>query len=82
MKTYKRTKQLNRSDRASTGAVTAFYGNSPWERLKTAYMFLEVSDCSHKVRLHNSSQDTKKDFIIKMKSLRKEIDKFIAFLES
>ncbi len=81
LKTFKRTKQLNSSDSPSTGAITTYCGKSPWKAFKSPYMFLELSDCQSKVRLHNSQKDNKNDFIAKLKKLRDEINKFIDYLE-
>lgn len=81
MKTFKETVQLNDDDKPSTGAVTAFAGKSPWPKAFKEYYFLEVSDCSGKIRLHNSQIDSKKDFIKKLKRLRNLIDRFIKHLE-
>ena len=82
MEVYKQTKELNSKKSPSTGSCTAFYGKSPWKGFKSPYMFFEVSDCSSKVRLHNSQIDKPKDFLSKMKRLRNELDNFIDFLES
>ena len=81
MKTYKKTKELNDEKSPSTGSCTSFYGKSPWSGFKGKYMFLEISDCSSKVRLHNSKLDNRIRFIKKLKLLRSEIDEFIDFLE-
>ena len=78
---YKRTTELNDIKSPSTGSCTAFYGKSPWKVFKSPYMFFEVADCGSKIRLHNSQIDSRKSFIEKMKRLRKELDKFIAFLD-
>lgn len=81
MKTYKSHVELNGKQSPSTGCCTAYYGKSPWKNLKGAYMFFELSDCSGKVRLHNSQLDTKEQFISKLKKLDKELKDFIEFLE-
>lgn len=82
MPTYKKTTELNDSNKPSTGMVTAYAGKSPWPKAIKEYYFLEVSDCHSKVRLHNSQIDTKKDFIKKLRKLRNAIDKFIDYLEN
>lgn len=81
-KTYKVTTELNSSKSPSTGSVTAYCGKSPWPKAIKEYMFLEVSDCHSKSRLHISQIDTKADFIKKMKKLHKAIGEYIKFLES
>lgn len=80
-KHYKVTTELNANKSPSTGAVTAYAGKSPWPKAFKEYMFLEISDCHNKVRLHTSQLDSRKDFIAKMKKLRNEIDAFIEHLE-
>lgn len=80
-KKYKQSIELNNKHSPSTGSCTAFYGKSPWKGFKSPYMFFELSDCSSKVRLHNSQIDNKKEFIKKMKLLRNELNSFIDFLE-
>ncbi len=80
MKQYKKECNLNSKNSPSTGSCVAFYGKSPW-KIKGPYMFLEISDCSGKIRLHNSRTDTTKDFLNKMKKLQKEINNFVDFLE-
>jgi len=82
MKEYKHTAELNAKKSPSTGSCTAFFGKSPWKGFKSPYMFFEVADCGSKIRLHNSQIDSKKSFIQKMKRLRKELDRFIDFLET
>jgi len=44
--------------------------------------FLEIADCRHKIRLHITSDDTKADYVKKLKLLSKEIELFINHLES
>lgn len=81
MSTYKSSKALNGKKSPSTGHCVSFYGKSPWHKTRP-YMFFEVADCSMKVRLHNSGLDTHKDFLVKMKKMRSELNKYIEFLES
>ena len=45
-------------------------------------LFLEISDCKTKVRLHQTSDDTREDFIIKMELLKHELVLFINHLEN
>ena len=67
----------------STGSVVAFDGDIvDFEGEKYPETFLEISDCHHKVRLHITSDDTRKQFISKLKLLNSEIDKFIKHLEN
>ena len=82
MKKYKRTKELNKKESSSTGSCTAFYGKTNYDNGKHRYMFFELADCQHKIRLHNTRSDKTKDFINKLKLVRSELDKFIDFLDS
>lgn len=82
MKTYKRSVELNDPLSPSTGAATFYAGKSPWPKAIKKYMFMELSDCQGKVRLHISQIDTEKAFIRKMKRLHKELGKFIEHLEA
>jgi len=82
IKSFKHTTALNSDTSPSTGSVTAYCGKSPWPKYFKQYMFLEVSDCHSKVRLHTSQLDTKQDFIKKMRKLHKAIGQFIEHLES
>lgn len=81
MHKYKKLTQLNSKHSPSTGNVTAFYGKSPWDKIKGAYFFLQISDCHSSIRLHNTSLDTLESFIKKLKRLRNSINDFITFLE-
>lgn len=78
---YNVRKWLNGKNSASTGSVVAYCGPAPWKK-KENMMLLEISDCHAKVRLHQSSTDSDKDFIKKLKRLRGVIDDFIIHLES
>jgi hypothetical protein len=78
--TFKISKDLNPKKHPSTGHVVAYDGASPW-RKKEKYSYFEVSDCQSKIRLHLTRQDNIKDFIRKLKILRKVLDRFIRHLE-
>ena len=77
---------LNHPNSPSTGSVVCYDGIWP-ENPKSAesetspHVYCEIADCHMKVRLHQSHQDSREDFIEKMKLLREEIDKFITHLE-
>lgn len=74
------SKDLNPPNHPSTGHVVAYDGASPW-RKKEKYAYLEISDCQQKIRLHLARTDSTKDFVRKLKILRKVLDKFIKHLE-
>lgn len=81
---YASRKWLNPISSDSSGSVCAFDGDVTDLDTDNKYTqrFLEVADCRGKVRLHQTSDDTKEHFIQKLKLLRYEIDEFIKHLES
>jgi len=83
MKTYNRRVWLNKKTCDSTGSLVAFDGEVTDLDSKNKYQqtFLEIADCRTKIRLHRTSDDSREDFISKMKLLEKEIKLFIDYLE-
>lgn len=82
MKVYNKRTWLNQVKSDSTGSVVAFDGDIvDFEGKKYHSTFLEIADCRHKIRLHITSDDTKEEFIEKMKLLKEEIELFINHLE-
>lgn len=79
---YNRRTWLNRKFSPSTGSVVTFFGHR-YNKEGYAYeeIYLEISDCNLKTRLRRDRDDTRKDFIKKMKLLKKEITLFINYLE-
>ena len=71
---------LNPTSSDSTGSVVAFDGKVTYGDHLVDSTFLEIADCRNKIRLHLTSDDTREDFIQKMKILRTEIDLFIEYL--
>lgn len=80
---YNKRTWLNEIDSDSTGSVVAFDGEVTDLDSGKRYpqRFLEIADCRNKTRLHQTSDDSKQDFIDKIKLLRSEIDLFIKHLE-
>lgn len=74
---------LNPINSDSTGSVVAYDGEVTDldSGKKYPHTFLEISDCRGKARLHLTSDDTKEQFIEKMKMLKYEIELFINHLE-
>lgn len=73
---------LNSLNSDSTGSVVAFDGDVMlWNKEPTLSVFLEISDCRNKVRLHMNEDDSKENFIQKMTILKDEIQLFINHLE-
>jgi len=83
-KIYNKRTWLNSAKCDSTGSVVAFDGKVTDIDTGKKYTqrFLEIADCRSKVRLHKTSDDTDKDFLDKMKLLKREIDLFINHLEN
>lgn len=85
---YVKREWLNSDMSFSTGSVVSYHGKNsdPYidyqeEPTETHIMWLEIADCKDKIKLHRAYKDTPKEFIEKMKKLRKHIDDFITFLE-
>lgn len=81
-KTYYKSQQwLNPIDSPSTGSVVCYDGDVQYDDGPYRSIFLEVSDCHQKARLHKSHTDSIEDFVCKLVLLRKEIDDFICHLK-
>lgn len=82
-KNYNRRTWLNPLKSDSTGSVVAFDGRViDFEGKDYQETFIEIADCHHKIRLHITSDDTRKEFTTKLKLLSFEIDRFIKHLET
>ena len=79
---YSKRQWLNKDESPSTGSVVAYRGEMVFENGRHKTAFLEISDCSKKVRLHVSPMDKMDDFIIKMEKLRDFIDDFVVYLKT
>ena len=79
-KKYSSRKWLNKKGDPSTGSICCYKGPSAWNE-KIIDSYLEVSDCHNSVRLHKTKSQSDKDFLMKIKKIRKSIDDFIEFLE-
>jgi molybdopterin synthase catalytic subunit len=77
---YNKRKWLNKNTSDSTGSVVCFAGKVKNKDKYFDDMFIEIADCRNKIRLHITDDDTKKDFINKLKTLNKEIINFIDYL--
>lgn len=78
---YNKRTWLNPVKSDCTSSVAAFDGKVTYRSKSVNDRFLEIADCQNKIRLHQTSDDTKEDFIRKMKLLRSEIELFINHLE-
>jgi len=83
MKNYSVREWLNGEGSSSTGSVVAFKGEANWgfKDVPAKTSFLEIADCTNKVRLHQSRYDTNVKFLFKMKKLKNVLDDFITHLE-
>ena len=81
---YNRRTWLNPLSSDSTSAVVAYDGKVTDIDTKKQYehRFLEISSCKGKITLHQTSDDTKEDFITKIKLLKTELTLFIQHLEN
>lgn len=73
---------LGSKNNAGTGNAVAFAGKRVWHGKEYKDLFLSIADCSVSVRLHMMQGDTKKDFIKKLKRLRRLVNEFINYLEA
>ena len=80
---YNKRVWLNSENIDSTGSIVAVDGKVTDLDNGNEYTqrFLEIADCRTKIRLHQTSDDSKDDFVVKMKLLKNEIDLFIKHLE-
>ena len=72
---------LNGPDSPSIGSVVCFDGITDYSDGPYRNMFVSISDCHVSARLHKCFDESKENFVNKLKLLRKEIDSFIAYLE-
>lgn len=79
---YNKRTWLNPETKDGTSSVVAFNGTVTDYKNKTyPSTFLEISDCQNKIRLHQTSDDTREEFINKLTLLKSEIELFIKHLE-
>lgn len=80
---YNKRTWLNSIEKDSTGSVVCYNGIVSDFKGKTyPSTFIEISDCQNKIRLHKVTDDSKEDFINKLKLLQSEIEQFIKHLEN
>lgn len=81
---YNKRTWLNSNKSDSTSSVVAYDGKvtDMDTKQQVDYRFLEVSDCRNKIKIHQTSDDTKNDFTNKIKLLKDEIELFINYLEN
>lgn len=80
-KLYSVKEWLSKEEGPSTGSVVAYCGPSPWD-VDALAMFLEVSDCHVKARLHKSNLDTNNDFSKKLRTLALVISNFADHIDT
>ena len=79
---YSNRRWLNPLKSDSTSSVVTFDGKVTYNNKSVDSRFLEITDCQNKIRLHQTTDDTKQDFIKRMKILKSEIEQFINHLEN
>lgn len=79
---YNRRIWLNSNKSRSTGSLVCFDGETEFSEGIDRDSFIEISDCSKKIRLHKSSDEDITDFIDKLTIMRFEIDCFINHLKT
>lgn len=80
---YNKRTWLNSEDSDSTGSLVCFDGTVTTKKDESLdWAFLEISDCRNKVRLHRTEDDSKDDFLRKLKTIKREVSEFINFLEN
>lgn len=72
---------LNANDSPSTGSIVCYEGEKQYQDGPYNHMFVEISDCHVRARLHKAHYDSKEDFIAKLKLLSRDINLFIKHLE-
>jgi len=79
---YNRRVWLNDEESSSTGSLVCFHGLTQWNRDTEPQltMFIEVADCHDKIRLHNTANENRENFIQKLNLLVKELSMFLEFL--
>lgn len=77
---YKRSTWLNSDNSRSTGSMVCFDGKTEFSDGVGRDSFIEFADCHNKVRLHKTDDDSVTEFILKLTTMRNEIDTFIHHL--
>lgn len=78
---YKSCSWLNDETTSSTGSVVCCHTLYTEDKESYESMFVEVSDCHVKARLHKTQFENKEQFINKLQNLYNEIGKFIEHLK-
>ncbi len=74
---YKRHTELNGAT-PSTGTITCYDGIIVDGKTKEEWedQFIEITDCHNKVRLHRGSYDDDQAWLMKVHTLRREINEY------
>lgn len=78
---------LNPEDHSSTGSVVVFDGEASWSSgddhsKPCKIMYVEISDCHGKIRLHQSKYDTREQFRVKITLLRDTLSRFLDAIDN
>ena len=79
MKKYSKRHWLNKKGSPSTGSLVAYYGPNLYDGKLS--VFLEVSDCGVKCRLHLSRKEKMSSFLYKLKKMKTAIEEFELWIE-
>ena len=75
---YSKRVWLNPNHKDSTSSIVCFNGMvKDFEGKLYPSTFVEIADCHHKIHLHQTSDDTREEFITKLQLLRDELNLFI-----
>lgn len=80
---YTERQWLNKPGSHSTGSIAVFDGPHSWGERKDVWTsWIEVKDCYGGIRLHMAYDDSRDDFIDKVKTMRDVLDRFLTHLQA
>jgi len=83
---YNKRKWLNSKKSSSTGSIVCFSGLANWsyrgDEVPVKARFIEISDCSNKVRIHQAKFETLEEYTQKIKDLKHEIEQYLIYLKN
>ena len=81
---YKTTKPLVdlTKQNSSTASITCYYGDATYlNRGSENIGFVEIADCRGKIEIHKQSKESFADYYDKLKTLQKELEAYIKWLD-
>ena len=81
---YNKRTWLNPDGNPSTASVVSFVGKTKWRDDLPPFdnYYLEIADCNTKIRLHKTAEETKEEWVAKLRKLRNHLDEYLQYLES